>query len=84
MFSFHSVHLCFSIVEDEKTMIQKLATELQEWMGGETGPTSQGFRHMFFGGVDWQHPIQTFQIPFHSIGQAPERFEILRANKAGK
>jgi hypothetical protein len=46
-------------------------------MGGSTGPTSQGFRHMYFGGWKLAHPIATFQIPFHAIGQAPERTQII-------
>lgn len=49
------------------------------WMGGSKGPTSQGYRHMFFPGIEWLSPIASLQIPFHSIGQAPERFEKLRA-----
>ena len=43
------------------------------WMGGKTGPTSQGFRHMFFQGIEWSSPLRTLQIPFHGIGQSPER-----------
>jgi len=49
------------------------------WMGGSTGPTSQGFRHMYFGGIVWTSPIATFQIPFHAVGQAPERYEQMKA-----
>jgi hypothetical protein len=51
------------------------------WMGGETGPSSQGFRHMFFGGWQPSRPLATFQLPFHAIGQAPQRFELM-ARKA--
>ncbi len=43
------------------------------WMGGKTGPTSQGFRHMFFPGFEWMSPLRSIQIPFRSIGQAPPR-----------
>ena len=43
------------------------------WMGGKTGPTSQGFRHMVFPGIEWASPMSTIQIPTRSIGQAPER-----------
>jgi hypothetical protein len=54
----------------------------RKWMGGKTGPTSQGFRHMYFGGWKFfQHPITTFQIPVHAIGQAPHRAELI-AQKA--
>lgn len=50
-------------------------------MGGETGPSSQGFRHMYFGGWDVRWPIATFQIPPRALGQAPERADLL-ARKA--
>ncbi|OFZ55060.1 MAG: hypothetical protein A2428_17425 [Bdellovibrionales bacterium RIFOXYC1_FULL_54_43] len=45
----------------------------RKWMGGTKGPTSAGFRHMYFGGWQIAHPIATFQIPIKAIGQAPER-----------
>ena len=48
-------------------------TNERKFMGGLTGPTSQGFRHMYFGGWKVFHPIATFQVPFHAMGQAPER-----------
>jgi hypothetical protein len=54
----------------------------RKWMGGDHGPTSQGFRHMYFAG--WKpisHPIRTFQIPLHAIGVAPAR-ELAMANEA--
>jgi hypothetical protein len=47
------------------------------FMGGIEGPTSQGFRHMYFGGWKGKHPVITFQIPPRAIGQAPYRFETL-------
>jgi hypothetical protein len=49
------------------------------WMGGKIGPTSQGFRHMFFQGLEWGSPIKTLQIPTRAIGQAPERILKLHA-----
>ena len=52
------------------------------WMGGKTGPTSQGFRHMFFPGMEWTSPIRTLQIPPRAIGQAPER--ILKMHEISK
>ncbi len=55
------------------------ASDERKWMGGATGPTSQGFRHMLFPGIEWWSPIQTFQLPLHSIGQAEERILSLRA-----
>ena len=53
----------------------------QTYMGGTTGTTSQGFRHMYFGGWQFWHPINTFQVPFQTIGLAPFRAELM-ANKA--
>jgi hypothetical protein len=50
----------------------------RKWMGGSNGPTSQGFRHMFFKGVEWRSPIKTFQIPFGPVGQALERVKKMR------
>jgi hypothetical protein len=49
----------------------------RSWMGGSTGPTSQGFRHMVFPGIEWGSPIRTLQIPFRRVGAAPERMETL-------
>lgn len=48
----------------------------QEFMGGKTGPTSQGFRHMYFGGWKPTKPLATFQVPTRALGQAPERARI--------
>ena len=48
------------------------------WMGGKTGPTSQGYRHMFFPGIEWMSPLRTLQIPFRSIGQSPDRILKMR------
>ncbi|MBS1957989.1 MAG: hypothetical protein JST80_00815 [Bdellovibrionales bacterium] len=50
---------------------------VRKWMGGATGPTSQGFRHMIFPGFDYKQPLQTFQYPFHSVGEAPVRYQRL-------
>lgn len=47
----------------------------RKWMGGKTGPTSQGFRHMYFGGWKILHPLTTFQVPPGPLGYAPERAE---------
>lgn len=49
----------------------------REFMGGKTGPTSQGFRHMYFSGWTLAHPFTTFQIPTFAIGEAPMRTQIL-------
>jgi hypothetical protein len=50
----------------------------RKWMGGTSpGPTSQGYRHMYFAGWKWwSHPLSTFQIPTRPLGQAPKRFEV--------
>ena len=47
------------------------------YMGGSFGPTSQGFRHMYFGGWSIAHPWTTFQIPVHRLGQAPSRITLI-------
>jgi len=49
------------------------------WMGGVSGPTSQGFRHMFFPGFNWSSPVHSLQIPFRPVGQALERIKSLRS-----
>jgi hypothetical protein len=49
----------------------------RQWMGGTPGPSSQGFRHMYFGGWKINHPMITFQIPTRPLGQAPERAQIM-------
>ena len=49
----------------------------RKWMGGKTGPTSQGFRHMYFGGWSLRRPIETFQIPMRASGQAPQRAQVM-------
>ena len=49
----------------------------RKWMGGATGPTSQGFRHMYFGGWSVRAPVATFQVPVREMGQSPERVEKL-------
>lgn len=44
------------------------------WMGGEQ---SDGFRHMYFVGWDLARPIITLQIPLRTLGQAPQRVQLL-------
>lgn len=53
------------------------------WMGGKAGPTSKGFRHMYFGGIQWRHPLQTFQIPTRPVGQSPDRITKLTMRARG-
>ncbi|MBS1961034.1 MAG: hypothetical protein JST04_02375 [Bdellovibrionales bacterium] len=53
----------------------------RRYMGGTKGPSSAGFRHMFWSGWDWRKPFRTFQIPARALGQAPDRIELL-ANEA--
>jgi hypothetical protein len=55
--------------------------DVAKWMGGTSGPTSAGFRHMHFGGWQLWHPIKTFQIPPGAIGYAPDRAALM-ARKA--
>ncbi len=47
------------------------------YMGGVTGPSSQGFRHMYWPGWKWQKPIATFQLPTRAMGQSPDRIDLL-------
>ncbi|HCM39540.1 MAG: hypothetical protein A2Z97_07505 [Bdellovibrionales bacterium GWB1_52_6] len=47
----------------------------RKWMGGTEGFSSQGFRHMYFGGWKFTNPVATFQIPFKALGQAPNRVQ---------
>ena len=49
----------------------------RKWMGGVRGPTSQGFRHMMFPGMEWFSPLQTFQLPVSRVGEAFKRIEVL-------
>ena len=51
---------------------------IRKWMGGATGPTSQGFRHMYFAGFEWGKAIDTIQLPFRAVGDALTRIETLR------
>lgn len=55
----------------------------RKWMGGVQGPTSQGFRHMVFPGMEWFSPLQTFQLPTSRIGDAFARIDLL-GREAGR
>ncbi len=73
-----------TVDEPDFGMDQDLADDVdpngdRAWMGGKTGPTSQGFRHMFFNGIEWGSPLRTLQIPTRTIGQTPDRIEKIRA-----
>ena len=48
----------------------------RKWMGGIHGSTSQGFRHMYFGGWKPLHPLASLQFPPWALGQAPTRANI--------
>jgi hypothetical protein len=50
----------------------------RKWMGGSTGPTSQGFRHMYFAGFSIGSPFHTLQIPMGPVGDALERITRMR------
>jgi hypothetical protein len=48
-----------------------------KYIAGQHGTASQGFRHMYFPGKFlWRHPIASFQIPMHSLGEAPYRADL--------
>ncbi len=51
--------------------------EYRTWMGGTSGPTSQGFRHMYFPGFKFSAPLSSLQYPLRAMGQAPKRFNQL-------
>jgi hypothetical protein len=53
----------------------------RKYMGGTKGPSSQGFRHMYWGGWDLHKPVTTLQYPTRALGQAPDRIDLL-ANEA--
>ncbi|MEW6057526.1 MAG: hypothetical protein AB1540_13015, partial [Bdellovibrionota bacterium] len=60
----------------------------QKYMGGFTGSSSQGFRHMFYRAWSLMEPLVTFHFPLHEMGQAPDRAALyfklaLQAGKAG-
>ena len=68
--------------EPDQGMDQDLPDEadpehFRRWMGGSTGPTSQGFRHMVFPGIEWSSPLNTFQLPRTSVGDAFGRIDVL-------
>ena len=68
--------------EPDQGMDQELEASVdpkneRKWMGGNHGATSQGFRHMYFGGWRIKRPLGSLQIPFHAIGQAPIRIDLL-------
>ena len=50
----------------------------RNYMGGVAGPTSQGFRHMYFSGMELFSPFKTFQFPPGKMGQALERIKTFR------
>lgn len=64
--------------DPDRGMDQNLSDEFdphgfRTTMGGKEGPTSQGFRHMYFGGWSLDQPFTSFQVPFTAIGEAPDR-----------
>lgn len=48
----------------------------QKYMGGYTGPTSQGFRHLYFKKWSIKAPWRTFHIPLKGMGEALNRAQI--------
>jgi len=51
------------------------------FMGGTKGQSSQSFRHEYWAGWNLRKPLATLQYPTRSLGQAPDRVELL-ANEA--
>lgn len=81
--------LMYGVNEADEGMDQNLdVSPSQKFMGGTTGMSSQGFRHMFYRAWNVLEPFVTFHVPLHEIGEAPERaqtyFDLaLQAKKAG-
>ena len=81
--------LTHGVNEADEGMDQNLdVSPHQKYMGGTTGMSSQGFRHMFYRAWSMAEPLVTFHVPFHEIGEAPERaqtyFDLaVQAKKAG-
>ncbi len=48
----------------------------QKYMGGYTGPTSQGFRHLYFKKWSMKAPWRTFHVPMRAMGEALKRAQI--------
>ncbi len=72
--------IAFAVEAPDQGMDQDLPEsadphQMRKFMGGSTGPTSQGFRHMYFGGWEVSRPVSTFQVPTHALGEAPLRVE---------
>lgn len=64
------------------------ASEDQKYMGGTKGPSSQGFRHMYYRKFDVIEPLATFHFPFREMGEAPYRAQLyfdlaVQAKRAG-
>lgn len=45
----------------------------QKYMGGYSGLSSQGIRHMYYQAWNFESPIVTFHFPIHEMGMAIER-----------
>jgi hypothetical protein len=68
--------------DPDQGMDQNLPPELdpsdyRRTMGGATGPSSQAFRHMYFGGWSPLRPMATLQVPPWRQGEAPDRAQLL-------
>jgi hypothetical protein len=48
----------------------------QKYMGGYKGPTSQGFRHLYFKKWSMRAPWRTFHVPMKEMGEALKRAQI--------
>lgn len=48
----------------------------QKYMGGYTGPTSQGFRHIYFKKWSIKAPWRTFHVPTREMGEALKRAQL--------
>ena len=65
--------LAYSSMEVDDGMDQDLhLSDDQQYMGGYTGLSSQGFRHMYYEAFTPSR-LSTFHFPTHEMGQSPER-----------
>lgn len=52
-------------------------SDTRQWMGGYKGISSQGFRHMYYAGLQLKAPFATLQWPPRPMGYAKSRFQKL-------
>jgi hypothetical protein len=74
--------------EPDETMDLNILHPDQKYMGGSTGETARGFRHLFYRRFELFDFFPTFHVPMREMGQAPVRAQVcfglaVQAAKAG-